>query len=71
MNTQRARGKAVIITRPDGTEVEYASQSMAARGEKGLAQSPISELCRGVKSDYLGFKARFKTDASVSPTPAV
>lgn len=51
--------RAVIITRPDGTEIEYTSQSAAARAE-GLMQSPISEMCRGVRKAIKGYKARWK-----------
>jgi hypothetical protein len=50
--------KGVMITRPDGTEIEYASQSAAARGE-GMTQSPVSEMCRGVKKHHRGYKARW------------
>lgn len=52
--------KAVIITRADGTEIEYASQSEAARGEKLVYQSIISKMCRGKQKDHMGIKARFK-----------
>lgn len=53
------QNKPVTITRPDGTEVDYPSQSIAGRAEK-LPQSYISRLCRGVMLTYKGFKARFK-----------
>lgn len=66
--------RAVILTRPDGTEVEYPSQSAAARAE-GFRQSPISEMCRGAKKGYRGYKARWKVDpyraADTSPAPHV
>lgn len=73
--------KSVIMTSPDGSEVEYPSQSAAAHA-LGLQQSPISEMCRGVKKHHKGFKARWKThtlersgevaaDAALSPSHSV
>ena len=76
MNLNKIR--PVIITRPDGTEVEYANQTVAARGESQLGQAIISQLCRGVKKINRGYKARFKlpdhliplesSEVSASPT---
>lgn len=51
--------RAVIITKPDGTEVEYESQSEATRRER-LLQTKISAMCRGMLSIHRGHKARFK-----------
>ena len=61
-------GVPVIVTRPDGTEVEYESQSEAARTEN-LHQSPISEMCRGVKKTYRGYTARFKGPVGSKSAP--
>lgn len=55
--------KPIVVTRPDGTEVDYPSQSAAARGEN-LKQSPISEMCRGVRANLKGYKARWKDSAT-------
>jgi hypothetical protein len=51
--------RPVIITRPDGTEVEYQSQSAAARAEPLIQQSLISEMCRGKRASLHGYKARW------------
>ena len=53
--------KAVIVTRPDGVQVKYDSQSAAARGEK-KDQATISKLCLGKKISCAGFKASFVRD---------
>lgn len=55
-----AQSKAVIITRPDGTEIEYKSQSEASRREPIGSQSKISQMCLGRIPQSNGFKARFK-----------
>ncbi len=55
------RRRPVILTRPDGSEVEYPSQNVASAGEKfKIMQTSISLLCRGVKQEIGGYKARFK-----------
>ena len=52
--------KPIIVTRPDGSEHEYQSQSAAALVE-GISQSDLSEMCRiGRKRN--GFTAKFKPD---------
>lgn len=79
MNFKSSR--PIIITRPDGSEVEYPSQAAAARDLK-LHQSPISEMCRGYKKTHHGYKARWKThtlersgevpaDAALAPSHSV
>jgi hypothetical protein len=50
--------KAVIVCRPDGTEMEYRSGSAAAKAE-GLTQPMVSQLCRNAIS-HRGFTVRFK-----------
>lgn len=55
--------KAVVITKPDGSEQEYISQSFAAR-EINIRQTYISQMCRGVIAEYHGFKARFLVPVS-------
>lgn len=65
MNLKSA--KSIVITRPDGTEVEYPSQSAAARGEPRITQSALSQLCRqphGKKTN--GYQARWGTLEGVS-----
>ncbi len=49
----------MIMTMPDGKEVEYDSQSAAAKAI-GLDQSKISEMCRGYRDEIRGHRARFK-----------
>lgn len=49
----------VIITRPDGSEHEYESQSRASQVEP-IFQTYISAMCRGRIQQYGGFRARFK-----------
>lgn len=51
--------KPCIVTRDDGTEVEYESQRHATDAE-GIPQAYISRLCRGLDKTYKGMKARFK-----------
>lgn len=53
--------RPIIITRPDGTEVEYPSQSAAAKIEP-IFQTYISAMCRKHVAMYAGYKARFKED---------
>lgn len=60
--------KAVMITRPDGTEMQYPSQSDAARNEH-IHQTYISELCRKVKQEYRGYKARFHDEPGSQVSP--
>jgi hypothetical protein len=57
----RGLGKPVIITRPDGLDVEYPSIQAAAVGEK-IAATQISWMCQNCK----GYKARFKKFNPVS-----
>lgn len=59
--------KPIIIRRPDDTEVEYCSQSEAARHEP-LNQSDISEMCRlGISRN--GYKATWKPDVQTESSP--
>lgn len=70
---KNGREKRVIITRPDGEELTFDSQSEAARKfPEVLAQSYISQMCRGIKESHNGFKARWWTPqpAPATETPA-
>lgn len=58
--------KPVIVTRPDGTEVEYPSGSAAAHGEN-LQPMDISLMANQRKAQTRGFKARFKHHQPVGP----
>ena len=54
------QSKPVIVTHPDGTEVEYVSQSEAGRREP-ITHTDVSDLCRRRRKHVKGYKARFKT----------
>lgn len=67
MGTKRSgKGKPVVVTRADGTHIEYPSQSAAARGEK-KDQATISKLCLGIKKSVCGMRAQFKDCKDVDP----
>jgi hypothetical protein len=51
--------QVVVVTRPDGSEHEYPSQTKAGEIEQ-ITQSQISLLCRGYCDEIKGYKARFK-----------
>lgn len=59
MSGYNAGRKAVIVTKPDGTEVEFASGSAAAR-EFNFTSMMVSQLANGKKDEYMGYKIRFK-----------
>ena len=54
--------KPVIVTRPDGTEIEYESQRHATQGE-GIPQSYVSKLCNCKWPHWKQYKARFRDHA--------
>lgn len=66
--------RRVIMTSPEGLETEYASQSAAVKALEcmgvGLAQSVISEMCRGKRAHKQGWKARWVEDIVRTGTEA-